>query len=128
MVQWHGRSNRKSTGGKYHSLRKKRKYELGRYFAETRQGEPKRKLVRTRGGNQKVRLLRHNQANVTTPDGKTHRVDILDVVGNPANRNLARRKIMTSSALIRTEFGVAKITSRPGQSGVINAVIVEDQE
>jgi len=125
MVQWHGRSNRKGSGGKYKQSRKKRKYELGRYFAETRQGETKRKLVRTRGGNRKVQLLRHNLANVTHK-GKTKRVEILDVVDNPANRNLARRKIMTSSALIRTELGVAKITSRPGQSGVINAVVVEE--
>ncbi|MHA2364127.1 MAG: 30S ribosomal protein S8e [Candidatus Hodarchaeales archaeon] len=125
MVQWHGRSNRKASGGKYHSLRKKRKYELGRYFGETRQGETKRKLIRTRGGNRKARLLQDKFANVTHK-GKTQRLEILDVVDNPANRNLARRKIITSSALIRTELGIAQITSRPGQSGVINAVIVEE--
>ena len=126
MVQWHGRSNRKSTGGKYHSLRKKRKAELGRHFGETRQGETKRKLVRTRGGSRKVRLLQEKFANVTTHDGKTQKVEILDVIGNPADRNYARRKIMTSSAIIRTSLGDAKITSRPGQSGVINAVIISN--
>jgi small subunit ribosomal protein S8e len=128
MVQWHGRSNRKSTGGKYHSLRKKRKSELGRHFGETRQGDTKRKLIRTRGGNRKVRLLQEKYANVTTPDGKTQKVEILDVVGNPADRNFARRKIMTSSAIIRTSLGDAKITSRPGQSGVINAVITDTED
>ena len=127
MVQWHGRSNRKSTGGKYHSLRKKRKGELGRHFGETRQGDTKRKIVRTRGGNRKVRLLQEKYANVTTPDGKTQKVEILDVVGNPADRNFARRKIMTSSAIIRTSLGDAKITSRPGQSGVINATVIKNE-
>ena len=125
MVQWHGRSNRKFTGGKYHSNRKKRKAELGRHFGETKQGETKSKLVRTRGGNRNV-LMRHEKiATVTTPDGKTQKVEILDVVDNPADRNFARRKVMTSSAIIKTSVGDAQITSRPGQSGVINAVVIQ---
>ena len=125
MVQWHGRSNRKFTGGKYHSNRKKRKAELGRHFGETKQGETKSKLVRTRGGNRNVRLMQEKFANVTTPDGKTQKVEILDVVDNPADRNFARRKVMTSSAIIKTSVGDAQITSRPGQSGVINAVVIQ---
>ena len=125
MVQWHGRSNRKFSGGKYNSNRKKRIAELGRHFGETKQGETKSKLVRTRGGNRKVRLMQEKFANVTTPDGKTQKVEILDVIDNPADRNFARRKVMTSSAIIKTPVGDARITSRPGQTGVINAVIIQ---
>ena len=127
MVQWHGRSNRKYTGGKLHSNRKKRKGELGRHFGETKQGETKSKLVRTRGGNRKVRLMQEKFANVTTPDGKTQKVEILDVLTNPADRNYARRKVMTSSAIIKTTAGDARITSRPGQTGVINAVVIQEE-
>lgn len=126
MVQWHGRSKRRASGGKVHKHRKKRKCELGRYFGETRQGETRRKIIRTRGNNRKVRLLQEKFANVTTKEGSTKRVEILDVVGNPADRNFARRKIMTGGAMIRTELGVARITSRPGQTGVINAVVVPE--
>ena len=124
MVQWHRRSNRKYTGGKYHQDRKKRKSELGRFSGETRQGETRRKLIRTRGGNKKARLYQEQFVNVSTQTG-TKRFKILDVLDNPANRNYARRKIMTAGAVIETEQGQVKITSRPGQSGVISGVLIE---
>lgn len=125
MVQWHRRSKRKYTGGKYHKDRKKRKAELGRYFGETHQGETIRKLIRTRGGNKKVRLYQEQFVNVSTPSG-TKRYKILDVLDNPANRNYARRKIMTAGAVIETEQGQVRITSRPGQTGVISGVLIEN--
>jgi small subunit ribosomal protein S8e len=124
MVQWHRRSRRKYTGGKYHKDRKKRKSELGRHFGETRQGETNRKLIRTRGGNRKIRLFQDKFINVSTSSGTT-RVEILDVIDNPANRNYARRKIMTAGAEVATSLGPAKITSRPGQTGVISGILIE---
>lgn len=124
MVQWHRRAHRKYTGGKYHTDRKKRKAELGRHFGETRQGETRRKLIRTRGGNRKVRLYQAQFVNVSTKEGTT-KVNISDVTDNPANRNYARRKIITAGAIIETPKGLARITSRPGQTGVINAVLLE---
>lgn len=124
MVQWHRRSNRKYTGGKYHKDRKKRKAELGRYFGETRQGQTKRKLIRCRGGNIKVRLYQEQFVNVSTSSG-TKKHKIIDILDNPANRNYARRKIMTAGAIVETEVGQVKITSRPGQSGVLNGILVE---
>ena len=124
MVQWHRRAHRKSNGGKYHADRKKRKAELGRHFGEPKEGENRRKLIRTRGGNRKVRLYQAQHVNVSTNEG-TKRVDISDVTDNPANRNYARRKIITAGAIVETSMGPARITSRPGQSGVIYAVLLE---
>ena len=126
MAQWHGRSLKKPSGGRIRLARKKRKREMGRDFIEPKLGEPKVVKLRVRGGNQKLRLLSTNVANVTDPKtGKTTKVKILGVVENPANRHFVRRNILTKGALIETEIGKARITSRPGQDGVINAVLVE---
>jgi len=66
-----------------------------------------------------------NQAYVTNP--KTHttsKTDIITVVENPANIHYVRRNILTKGAIVNTKLGKARITSRPGQSGVINAVLI----
>ncbi|MEK6848627.1 MAG: 30S ribosomal protein S8e, partial [Nanoarchaeota archaeon] len=42
----------------------------------------------------------------------------------PANRHFIRRNIMTKGSVIDTELGKARITSRPGQDGVVNAVLI----
>ncbi|MFX1513981.1 MAG: 30S ribosomal protein S8e [Promethearchaeota archaeon] len=122
MVQWQGRSKRKSTGGKYRYARGKRKHELGRPPAETLVGEQRRKRIRTRGGNSKIRLLRINKVNVNDPEtGRSFITDILDVQENPANKDFSRRKIITKGAMIQTSAGTVVVTSRPGQHGIVNA-------
>ncbi len=63
--------------------------------------------------------------NLVGKDGKTTKTKIKNVVDNPADKHLARRNIMTKGAIIETEHGKAKITSRPGQDGVINAVLAK---
>ncbi len=122
MVQWQGRSKRKPTGGKYKHARGKRKRELGRPPAETLVGEPRKKRIRTRGGNSKTRLLRIDKVNVNDPEtGRSFIADILDVQENPANKDFSRRKIITKGAIIQTKAGAVVVTSRPGQHGIINA-------
>jgi len=126
MSIWHGESGKKPTGGKIHLARKKRKFELGRHPTYAKIGEEKRITVDTKGGNTKVKLTSVSFVNLIDP--KTHRakkVKILDVITNPANPDLARRKAITKGAIVNTELGKAKIVSRPGQHGVANAIIVE---
>ncbi len=125
MPQWQGRSKVKHTGGRLKKFRSKRKRELGRPAAETIVGEKRVRGVRAWGGIEKRRLLRDNLATVKTADGATHRAKIMDVVDNPANKDYARRRIITKGAIIKTEFGNARVTSRPGQDGVINAVVTQ---
>ncbi|MBS7287247.1 MAG: 30S ribosomal protein S8e [Candidatus Freyarchaeota archaeon] len=127
MGVWHGKSKRKPSGGKLRLARGKRKYEMGREPVETQIGdEEKRKKVRVRGGNFKVKLRVASYANVTdTAAGKTVRVKILGLEKNPASVDYSRRKIITKGAIIRTELGLARVTSRPGQDGVVNAVLIE---
>jgi small subunit ribosomal protein S8e len=122
---WHGDlKKRKPSGGRKRSYRTKRRYEKGAFPTETTQGEPRRKIERRRGGNLKIRLLSVNQANVSNPStGKTEKVEILRVVRNPANVDYNRRGVVTKGTIIETPLGVARVTSRPGQDGIVNAVI-----
>ncbi len=123
LSQW--RSRKKPTAGTYKSFRKKRKMDLARQPAFTKVGEKKIKVLRVRGSNKKLRLLSVEYANVLAKDGKMKKVKIKNVVENPANKNYARRNIITKGTIIETEIGKAKVTSRPGQDGVVNAVLIE---
>ena len=66
-MQWHGRSVRLETGGRIRYARKKRRSEIGRAPADTHIGETRRKLIRTYGGNRKVRSMRASYASVADP-------------------------------------------------------------
>ncbi len=128
MAIWHGDRGRKVTGGKIRlHAKKKRKSELGREFVKTKISEKeKRKIVRTKGGGIKIKLKEVVYANVTDPKTKkTKKAKVLDVIENPANPQLVRSKVITKGAIIKTEIGKAKVTSRPGQDGVLNAVLIE---
>jgi len=82
--------------------------------------------MRVHGGSVKVRALRANVASVSNPaTGETKKVAIQTVEANPANINYVRRNLLTKGAIIRTEIGRARIMSRPGQDGVVNAVLIE---
>ncbi|MFX1485727.1 MAG: 30S ribosomal protein S8e [Promethearchaeota archaeon] len=127
MGRWQGRSTRKASGARLRPHRKKRLFELGRESAETLPGESKRKKVRSRGGNIKMKLLRGQYANITDPeDGKTQKVRIINVISNPATVDYQRRGVITKGATINTDIGKAKVTSRPGQHGIINAVLITE--
>ena len=124
MARSQKRSVRKPSGGRYHTAIKKKKRDLSRPPALTILGDQRSKMIRTRGGNRKIRLLSHKYANLSRQDKKTsEKVEILDVEANPANRDFARRKIITTGAIIQTDKGKARVTSRPGQSGTVDAII-----
>jgi small subunit ribosomal protein S8e len=121
----HGRSIRKRTGGRIRPNRKRRKHELGRLPAETQIGETTVRTIDARGNREKLRTLRTDVVNVAT-GGTTVEATIEDVVENPANPNYARRNIITRGAIVETSEGRARITSRPGQDGQVNAVLIEE--
>ncbi|WP_435099789.1 30S ribosomal protein S8e [Halarchaeum sp. P4] len=124
-MQYQGRSKRTKTGARTRPHSKKKKHELGRSPTETTLGEPRFRVVDSRGTDEKLRALSTNVANVTE-DGETTHATIEDVVENDANPNYARRNIITKGAIIETDAGKARVTSRPGQSGQVNAVAVEE--
>jgi small subunit ribosomal protein S8e len=127
---WHGSTRKKKpSGGRRKGFRKKRKFEQGTFPAETLMGEQKRKLTRGRGGNFKLKILSTKQACVTDPKtGKTEKTQILRVVKNRANIDYDRRGVITKGAVIETSLGSARVTSRPGQHGVLNAVLMGEGE
>lgn len=125
-MQWQGESVRKVTGGRRRPAAMKRRAEIGRAAADTHLGEARSRVVRTYGGNHITMALRANLANVTNPkSGETRKVKIETVEKNTANPNYVRRNLLTKGAVIKTELGSARITSRPGQDGIINAVLLE---
>jgi small subunit ribosomal protein S8e len=120
---------RKLTGGKKRSYRSKKKYEAGGFPAETILGEPKRKTTRGMGGNGKIKALTDKFASVTDPkSGKAEKAEIVRVVKNGANVDYNRRGVITKGAEIETTLGLAKVTSRPGSDGVINAVLISKEK
>ena len=125
MARSQKRSVRKPSGGRYHTAIKKKKRDLARPASLTSLGEPRKKNIRTRGGNRKIRLLAQKYANLTIAGKKTsEKVEIIDVEENSANRDFARRKIITKGAIIETSKGKARVTSRPGQSGTVDAISI----
>ncbi|MDG6996798.1 MAG: 30S ribosomal protein S8e [Nitrososphaerota archaeon] len=116
---------RKLTGGRTKHFRSRRAYEKDGYAAETLLGETESNPRRLRGGNTKSSLKFAETANVLDKtSGKTQKVKITRVLENPANRDYERRGVITKGALIDTELGNARVTSRPAQDGVINALLV----
>lgn len=119
------RSKRKATGGRYKRPKIKRLGRLGRLPVLTKLGVRKRKALRTIGGNKKEKLLSEKTINVFDPSTKKHQVlEITGVSANPANRHYVRRNVLTKSSIVETKLGKVEITSRPGQTGVLNGKLL----
>ena len=72
-----------------------------------------------------MRVLVAEYANVLNQKDKTYRKSkIKTVTENTANRHYVRRNIITMGSVVETELGKARITSRPGQDGTVNAVLL----
>ena len=124
MPKTQTRSKRKLTGGLYKKFRKKKKRDFGKDFSPIRIGQDKKKLVSGRARIKKQRLMRTEKANIISAD-KSMVVKILSVKENSANPHFVRMGIITKGAIIETEAGLAKVTSRPGQKGYINAHLIK---
>lgn len=120
MAFWHLISRRTKTGGRFVRSRKKRKFERGGYFQEIKIGVEKVVKIRTRGGNEKNKMLSGEFVNV---GGK--KLKILGLVENKSNFRYNRAKVITKGAIIETEKGNVRVTSRPGQDGTINGIFVK---
>jgi small subunit ribosomal protein S8e len=126
-MQYQGRSKRTKTGARVRPHSNKKKSELGRLPTETTVGEQRFRVVDSRGKGGKIRALSTDVANVSDGDETVH-ATIQDVTENDANPNYARRNIITKGAVIVTNEGKARVTSRPGQSGQVSAVLLGDDE
>jgi small subunit ribosomal protein S8e len=120
--------------GMYHRIKtrahKKKKRFTGGPATDTGIGGDSdvRKKARVRGGFVKERLVSAKYANVLV-DGKSLKCEVSSVKDNPSSRDLTRRNIMTRGAVVEVQTPdggkiMARVTSRPGQDGVLNAVKV----
>jgi len=126
LSTWHGDLHKKKpSGGRKRVYRMKRRFERGSFAAETTLDELKKKTSRRHGGNLKARLLGITHANVSDPSTKRiEKTKILRVIKNPANVDYDRRRVITRGTIIETQLGTARVTSRPGQNGLVNAILV----
>lgn len=133
MTQWHLKSARKETGGLRNSVngKTKRLYTKGGDFTTTTMADQTEMLVAAgRGKTSKAKLRKATVANVTDPKSKkTTKMKIIWVHENKANRLYVRRNIITKGTTIEVEGNgskhYAQVTSRPGQDGVVNAIMQE---
>jgi len=123
-------TKRKATGGRRIAYKKKKKYELSKQPAlPTISKKDERKKIRAMGNKKKIKLKHALKVNVL--DKKTNKYKVTELQTareNPANRNYARRNIITKGAVITTPLGDVKITSRPGQDGCVNAVLITKKQ
>ena len=127
MAQWNLRSRRTKTGKLLKKSSKKFKRNRGRDFLPAHIGARRVEKSRTKGGGEKSILMAADVANVIV-NGKAQKAKIVTVSGNAADSRFVRRNIITKGAIIQTELGKARVTSRPGQDGVINAVLVAEKK
>ena len=125
MARSQQRSRRKASGGRYHSGRTKRKSELVGFATMTKiSDQNKTRTERVIGGNVKASVLNMVEVNVSDKKGKSQKTTVVNVLESPANPNLVRRNIVTKGTVIETKLGKARVTSRPGQEGCVNAVLI----
>ena len=119
------RSRLKKSGGRYKSRTKKTKNK-GREPLLVTMSALRRKRERTRSGKIKYKLLSTNTVQVYDPkEKKYYKATIESVIESPSNPNYIRRNIMTKGSLIKTDKGIARITSRPGQEGTLHALLLK---
>ncbi|MCX6801765.1 MAG: 30S ribosomal protein S8e [Candidatus Diapherotrites archaeon] len=133
MTEWHLKSKKKMTGGIRHSRNRcdKKRSWMGGPAALTQIAEKEdNKVLKGRGKTTKVKLTKTSFV-LVSENGKTFKAKVVNVKENSADRHFARRQIMTKGALIEIEVNgekrLAKVTSRPGQQGEVQAVPVSEK-
>ena len=116
----------KITGGRRHPLRTRRKYEIDRYPNEPINGAQITITRHTRGKNRKTALKSVDFVNLSTGDAKVKKTKIIKVLDNATNNDYKRRGIITKGAILEIQEGKCRIVSRPGQTGIANAVLLKE--
>ena len=116
----------KTTGGRRHPLRIRRKYETDRYPNEAVTGAQVTVTRTVRGKNRKTAVKTIDFVNLATGDAKVKKTKILKVLENTTNNDYKRRGIITKGAILETQEGKCKVVSKPGQNGIVNAILVKE--
>ncbi|HSG84349.1 MAG: 30S ribosomal protein S8e [Nitrosopumilus sp.] len=116
----------KITGGRRVPLRIRRKYEIDRYPNEPINGAQVTVTRRIRGNNKKTALKSIDFVNLATGEAKVKKSKIIKVLENTTNNDYKRRGIITKGAILETAEGKCKVVSKPGQNGIVNAVLLKE--
>ena len=116
----------KITGGRRKPLRTRRKYETDRYPNEAINGAQVTITRRVRGNNNKVALKSIDFVNLATGNAKVVKSKIIKVLENATNNDYKRRGIISKGAILETQEGKCKVISKPGQNGIVNAVLLKE--
>ena len=126
VIVHRGGVGRTPTGGRHIQRRGKRRFEIGNHPTATRIDAKTKIMVHaTKFGSIKAKV--HTADHVNLFDPKTKKFSpakVKAVVECSANRHYVRRNIMVRGAIVETEKGKARVTSRPGQDGTVNAVLI----
>ena len=114
----------KITGGRRRPLRSRKKFETNRFPNEAVIGEQITVTRKVRGNNVKTAIKTINTVNLII-DSKAKRVKILKVLENSTNNDYQRRGIISKGAILETAEGKCRVMSRPGQHGIVNAVLIK---
>lgn len=132
MVQYHKNPKTKAsgTGGKKRSTRDKVKAHYGGFFHRARIDKKNKEASNvsrsTKGGNIKISVKIVGFANVSNKENaKVVKTKVISILESPNNRHYTREGVVTRGAIIETELGKCKVTSRPTQDGTINAVLMQ---
>lgn len=142
MTQWHSKSGTKVSGGKRMSIRRsdKRLAWKGGEPANTtiilegdEEAKPERYVAKGLGNTTKTKSRLENYVIATEAGaGKASKHEIVSVVENNADAQFARRNIITRGAVLKVKGhggsgeAFVKVTSRPGQSGVVSGILIKD--
>ena len=116
----------KTTGGRRKPLRIRRKYETDRYPNEAINAAQVTVTRRVRGSNNKVALKSIDFVNLATGNAKVVKSKIIKVLDNTTNNDYKRRGIISKGAILETQEGKCKVVSKPGQNGIVNAVLLKE--
>ena len=117
-------STSKITGGRRRPLRSRKKYETNRFPNEALIGEQITVTRKVRGKNVKTAIKTINTVNLVI-DSKAKKVKIIKVLENATNNDYQRRGIISKGAILETAEGKCRVMSRPGQHGIVNAVLIK---
>ena len=114
----------KITGGRRRPLRSRKKHETNRFPNEALVGEQITVTRKVRGKNVKTAIKTIDTVNLII-DLKAKKVKILKVLENATNNDYQRRGIISKGAILETAEGKCRVMSRPGQHGIVNAVLIK---
>ena len=118
---------RKHTGGLIKHTRSRRSDEKDSFSVDTLLGDHSIRVKNSRGGNVKISLVSDNSVNVIDKSTNSiKKVAITRVLKNPSNRDYERRGVITRGAILDTELGKVRVLSRPGQSGIIDGILISE--